>query len=452
MEQKFKLTKNQRLCFNRIDQTNNNIAVLGKPGVGKSVLIQALIDESGKHFHLAAPTGLAALNINGRTLHSIFRPPMSEGIIPPDYDRYMNEFDRQFNNIKYNMHALIIDEISMVRADLFDFIDRQLRHIKDKDVPFGGVQMVIIGDFYQLPPVVRADEKKKLKLAGYESEFVFDSNAFKNGAFDILVLDEVLRQKGDDTFINLLSKARDGVGLLPKDLKPLNENVGHPGDIRTNLCTTNAKADAVNNSKLTAIDGDEILFTASKFGEWPTFPTEEILKLKIGAQVMVKQNKADVPPNGKKEDYELSKVVNGTLGIVTDIVSEEPEGHSGKFFPYVEIETNSGDRCKIYRRSWERSIKSKNENGKWEEKVIASFEQMPLMLAWAISMHKSQGMTLERVHIDFGGIFAPGQAYVALSRCKSISGVSLQVPAQTRHFYANEAVSDFYEKLEMAKI
>lgn len=454
----FTLTKSQQTCFDFIENTNANTAVLGKPGVGKSVLIHALIKHGRKTYVIAAPTGLAALNVDGRTLHSIFRLPTSEGIIDPGYDRWPDE--RAISHIKYNIHALIVDECSMVRADAFDYIDRLMRYAKGKDLPFGGVQVVLIGDFFQLPPVVKTDERKQLRLANYLSEFLFDSHVFGSN-FSVLQLDEVLRQKGDPDFIDLLHKARTGE-LRIADLKSLNKQVGHPEDLRINLVGTNRMAEDVNAFKLNKLPEPTVTFMGEKFGEWPALPAEERLNLRIGAQVMVKMNGADRPPKHKGEFF--SEVVNGTLGVVRDIIpaisdhAAKELGNEGiqltelqkvdRVIIDIDPESEGGHLVTIYRKQWERKIKERGSDGKWTERVIATYNQVPVALAWAISIHKSQGQTFEKVHIDATKIFAAGQLYVALSRCKSMAGISLQVPVNLNMFWANRDVMRFMGELE----
>lgn len=476
MEQfQYKLNKDQQLCFNAAETTNGNYLFHGKPGVGKSVLIHALTSLGKKFYTLAAPTGLAALNINGRTLHSIFRLPVSQGIIHPTFNNFPND-DKVINFIRYQVKHLIIDEVSMVRADMFDYIDRLMQFAKDNTLPFGGAQVIAIGDFYQLPPVVVREEVPQLRNVGYSSPFIFSSRVFQNN-FKIMFLDEVLRQKGDPKFIDLLHSARDG-SMMPKQVKTLNARVGQPDDIRIKLTSTNREAEDINKRELAKIGDDyraevkpailalsfsdperskriqEIedrynalykptTFQATKFGEWPANPVEEVLELKIGAQVMVKMNGAD-RPDGYVGKFE-SQVVNGTLAKVVDLPEAGDDG-----IEKVIIETDEGEQITIYRKRWERKVKIKNSSDKWEEKVVASYEQMPLALAWAISIHKSQGQSFDKAHIVATKIFAPGQMYVALSRLRTMDGLSLDAPLTTAKFFANRDVINFFEEVETA--
>lgn len=432
----FPLTKNQQEAFDSVLSSSQNFFITGKPGVGKSVLINALVSSGLKHFTLAAPTGLAALNIGGKTLHSIFRIPMFEGIIEPDYNEFPKD-DRVISNIKYNIHHLIIDEISMVRVDQLDYIDRYLRLVKEDDAPFGGIQLIIVGDFYQLPPVTNSASMVQLRQAGYETHFAFSSKVFDEANFQIIELNEVLRQKGDPSFINILHAARIGKVTLPQCAK-LNKNIGEANDLRIMLCGQNKQADQINQGHLIGIAGEPVVFNATEYGMWPAFPVEKELKLKIGAQVMVRLNSAD----RKNDDRDLlfeSKVVNGTLGKITAIFPDR-----------VEIEKENGDIVPIYIKRWERKVKEKNIHGKYEEKVVASYQQIPLSLAWAISIHKSQGQSFDKVHINPKVIFAPGQLYVALSRGRSLKGLKFSSPVESRKFWTDSNVVKFYKKLKIA--
>lgn len=467
-----KLNKDQQAAFNAIENTSGNYCIIGKPGVGKSVLIHYLQANGNKTYTLSAPTGLAALNILGRTIHSIFRLPTSEGIIPPDFNKFPND-DRVINNIRYNVKHLIIDEVSMVRADYFDYMDRLMQHAKGNNRPFGGVQVIAIGDFYQLPPVVKYAEDKELKKVGYSSPFIFSSHVFQKN-FEILSLSKVERQKGDPEFIELLNYARTA-SVHPKHMKLLNANVGLPNDTRIKLASRNDEAELINRRELNKIQNEEFVFEAVKFGEWPQYPAEELLTLKVGAQVMVKMNGADRPPGMKEYD---PICVNGTLGIIkaidyefTDgkcpdcengdgckrcggigyIEIQEDDERITNFVQSVTIKMDDGQTAKIYCKRWERKIKEK-VNDKWEERVIASYEQIPLALAWAISIHKSQGQSFDKVHIDASKIFAPGQLYVALSRCRTSAGISLEVPLTTSKFMVNRDVMNFFEEFENEKV
>ncbi len=423
----FKLTKDQTKKFKAIETTDSNYLVMGKPGVGKSVLIRSLINNGTKPWSIAAPTGLAALNVDGRTLHSLFRLPVSAGVIERDYTNFPED-ERTVHALQYGIKALIIDEISMVRADMFDYIDRLLRFVKGNDLPFGGIQVIAVGDFFQLPPVVIGPEKFQLKRAGYRSPFAFSADVFDS--FKVLELTEVLRQVGDPTFIKLLDSARMG-SVTPNDLRLLNERVVEQPDLAIQLTATNKLADLVNQQALGSLPGASSEHLAFKTGDWAANPCDERLSLKIGAHVIVKKNGADRPPKLLGEKFE-SKVVNGTLGIVTDM---EPD----------RIEINN--KHWIYRQQFERKVKMK-EDGKWREVIVATFIQMPLALAWAVSMHKSQGQSFDQVIVDPSAVFAPGQLYVALSRCRSLNGLFLTRKVTAQQFMTDKAVLDFYQSLK----
>jgi len=430
----FQLTKNQQQIFDLVEHTDKNIFGTGKPGTGKSVLIRALVETGKKHYVLAAPTGLAAINIGGKTLHSIFRLPASDGIIHPTFNNFTTDRDT-IAYIKYKVNHLIIDEVSMVRADMFDFIDRLMRYAKEKDEPFGGTQIIIVGDFYQLPPVANAADTIQLKQAGYDSPFVFSSKAFET--FHMEELSEVLRQKGDPTFIKLLHSARTG-DVTDKQLAALNKLVGKPDDLRIKLTSTNKIAELVNQTELDKIQSQAFVSNAVEFGTWPAYPAEKVLRLKVGAQVMVKMNKAD-RPQGHRGPLE-SKVVNGTLAIIREVCPAK-DGEQ----KHVKVELRDGTVIKIYVQRWERKIKEEVD-GKWSEVVVAAYEQLPLALAWAISIHKSQGQSFDYVHVDANKIFAPGQLYVALSRARSMAGLSLNSKVTAKQFFANKDVKKFFKQ------
>lgn len=429
----FKLTKNQQEIFDLVESSNSNILIQGKPGVGKSVLIHALTNHGNKTYTLAAPTGLAALNIGGKTLHSLFMLPVSQGIIHPDFNKFTTN-DNVLNNILYKIKHLIIDEVSMVRADMLDYIDRLLRYAKNSDKSFGGVQMILVGDFYQLPPVVIREEQPQLRAYGYKSSFVFDSLSFQD--FNIQELTEVLRQKGDPKFIDLLGSAREGV-MTTRQISDLNKNVGHPGDVRIRVCGINSQADLVNKLEMDKIDATAFIYQSSKYGEWPAFPAEEVLNLKVGAQVMVKKNGSDRPEGDRTAGF-VSKVVNGTLGKITSL-------HIDRVGIQIEGEE---DEVFIYQRNWERKVKVFKDN-EWTEVIVASFQQIPLALAWAISIHKSQGQSFDKTHVDASRIFAAGQLYVALSRCRTMAGLSFEARVNPKSFFTNKDVVRFFNSIEV---
>lgn len=425
------LSHEQQTAFDLIERSNKNILVIGEPGVGKSVLIRALLETGSKYYTIAAPTGLAALNVKGKTLHSLCGITASTGIFAPDYNRFTNN-DNVRNYIRHRLAHLVIDEISMVRADMLDYIDRFLRECKGVNEPFGGVQIIAVGDFFQLPPVANTQDKKDLLAAGYTSEFAFSAKCFES--FQVVQLTTVHRQ-ADPKFIGILRAARVGK-INAKHLHTLNKQVGTSKDLRVRLTPINKMADEVNTAELVKLDGKPFTSIGKKFGYWPQVPANEVLQLKVGAQVMVKKNSADRPPNTRGEFP--SRVVNGTLGTVVELPTEENKR--------ALIRLEDGTEVPIWLARYERSEKERVD-GVWNETVVAWFEQYPLQLAWAISMHKSQGQTFDRVHIDGKRIFAAGQMYVALSRCKSIEGLSFESELTERMFFANKDVIKFTKQL-----
>lgn len=468
MEEEVLLTKDQDNLFKLIDQGPYQCyAISGKPGTGKSVLIRHLVKHGVKHYVRAAPTGLAAINLMvegeaGKTLHSLFWLPTSQGAVPQDYDVWPSN-DKVLKKIKYQIKHLIIDEMSMVRADMFDYMDRLMRWCKGvPNMPFGGAQVILVGDFHQLPPVTKKEEEIQLRAMGYESPFLFHAKVFKEN-FKCFQLHEVLRQKGDDTFIQLLHAARTGQ-LSLQQYRLLNGQVGHPGDVRITLTSTNFIADNINETSLRAIDQPAHTYRAVSYGKWPENPVPETITLKVGAQVMVKKNGADKQP-GSMVDKEGkdSVIVNGTMGIVKEILpardtitAKDESGNSitTKAMPErVVIEVEGMGEVTIFKQRWElkerKLIPEELRFGgpKYEEEVIAMYEQIPLTLAWAISMHKSQGQSFSKVHINPRSIFAEGQLYVALSRARSLAGISLEGQIMPGMFKTNLHVLKFYEEI-----
>lgn len=424
----FQLTSEQQSIFDLIENTNDNILIHGKPGVGKSVLIRALRETGSKHYSLAAPTGLAALNIGGKTLHSLFGIAPSEGIYTPDFNIFTKN-DNVLHHLYHKVNHLIIDEISMVRADMFDYLDRELRFVKNNNQPFGGVQIIAVGDFFQLPPVTKASDKKQLKEYEYKSQFAFDAFAFKD--FKVVSLNTVLRQN-EREFIDILHAARTGE-ISEKQTKVLNKQVAKCTDFRIQLAGTNQQADLINMKQLSLIKEEAVKFEAEKWGYWPQLPVEQSIQLKVGAQVLIKKNNTDKPPGAK--GLASGKIVNGSIAKIIELPTQEK--------PYTVVELEDGTQHNIYKTRWELKEKRRDKDGKWSEQPVASFEQVPFQLAWAISMHKSQGQSFDRVHIDALKIFEAGQLYVALSRARTLEGVSFQAPISKDNFWADDNVLRF---------
>ncbi len=429
--------------------TNCNIFLTGKAGTGKTTFLKNFKKNSPKRMVVTAPTGVAAINAGGVTLHSFFQMPF--GPFVPGSEAHTQSSQRRFNREKINiiksLDLLVIDEISMVRADLLDGVDAVLKRYRRSNLPFGGVQLLMIGDLHQLSPVVKDAEWRILKQY-YDTAYFFSSNSLNKTELFPIELKHIYRQS-DRRFIDLLNAVRDN-NLDESDLAELNRRCNpnffpDDKDGYITLCTHNRKADGINISKLHSVKGEKQTFDAKVEGDFPehTFPTPATLELKIGAQVMFVRN----DPLPEKRYF------NGKIGEITQISKNKiwikcPDEHS-----QISIES----------ATWENiEYKLDQESGEIKENIIGTFEQYPLKLAWAITIHKSQGLTFDKAIIDAQAAFAHGQVYVALSRCRTLEGMVLSSSLSKRAMKTDPTVLHFTrdgqqnlpnrEKLEIAKI
>lgn len=402
------------------------VFVTGQAGTGKSTFIQFLRRAIPEGVALVAPTGVAALNVGGVTIHSFFRFPPR--VLHPDDIKRLTD-----NRLYKRINMLIVDEVSMVRADVIDAMDRFLRvNGPDPDRPFGGVQVVMVGDLAQLPPVVSTEEESALFSRRYRSPFFFSAHALSCNLLAPVELGRVFRQE-DGSFVDLLSKIRLG-DVDEETLNAINQRVGtplpHPEPVI--LVPTNAAADAINVRALAQLPDEERTFVGRIEGsfklETGKLPAPLRLKLKEGARVMSTKNAPG------------QKWVNGTLGTVLEF-------KPGKIT--VEIEDRGRGVVDVGPDTWEQY---RYRYDQWNERVIAettgSYTQFPLQPAWAVTIHKAQGQTLPAVHIDLGrGAFAPGQTYVALSRARGLDAIWLSNPVRRRDIFCDERIAAFYRGL-----
>ncbi len=426
-------------AFNFIMHTNRNVFLTGKAGTGKTTFLRKIKQVSPKRMIVVAPTGVAAVNAGGVTIHSFFQLPFGPFIPANDElsinssERSIQKFNRDKKNILRSLDLLVIDEISMVRADLLDGIDDVLRRFKDRNKPFGGVQLLMIGDIAQLAPVVKNDEWSILKQ-WYDSIYFFSSKALKQTDFISIELKHIYRQS-DRIFIDLLNKVRDN-NLDSEALEQLNERYDEEfsKDIPEGfivLTTHNQQAQAINERKLMQINEKEINFKASTEGDFPeySYPTEYELTLKKGAQVMFVKN----DNSGQKLFY------NGKIGIIEKINDET-----------IHVKC-PGDENNIAvdKVQWQNTKYTIDEETKEiQEEIAGTFTQYPLKLAWAITIHKSQGLTFDKAVIDANAAFAHGQVYVALSRCKTLEGLVLSSKISTKSIVRDSAVRSFLNDVE----
>jgi len=422
------------LAFDYVQKTNKNIFLTGKAGTGKTTFLHRIREESMKRLVVVAPTGVAAINAKGVTIHSFFQLPFGPFI--PDNQKALDQqrrFRREKINIIRGLDLLIIDEISMVRSDVLDGIDAVLRKYKNKLLPFGGVQLLMIGDLHQLPPVVKNEEWSLLRPY-YNTSYFFGSRALAQTDMITIQLTHIYRQS-DQTFIDLLNKVRDNK-IDEAVLKTLNsrfiDNFQPPEDAGyITLTSHNNTARNINQEKLDLLPGKTRTFKAKIEGNFPShaYPTHEELKFKIGAQVLFVKN----------DTHPLKRFYNGKIGKIINI---------SKDIIYVKCPDDI-EEIEVQPMDWENIAFTMDAKTKEvEENVKGIFTQYPLKLAWAITIHKSQGLTFERAVIDAQSAFAHGQVYVALSRCKTFEGIVLRSKIENRSVKTDRVVSNYSEEAE----
>lgn len=422
------------LAFDLVRFTNKSLFLTGKAGSGKTTFLKQIRRDGIKRMAIVAPTGVAAINAGGMTIHSLFQLPF--GLHLPGIQRSQNEPTRRFSSNKLrllrSLELLVIDEVSMVRADLLDAIDEVLKRYRSPLLPFGGVQLLMIGDLHQLPPVAKHDEWQILSKY-YDSPYFFSSHALRQTDYQSVELKHIFRQS-DPEFIELLNKVRDN-RLDVASLRRLNTRF-LPGFEPTKeepyitLTTTNAVAQQINATNLDRLPDKPQMFEAQISGDFPpsSYPNEVKLEFKPGAQVMFIKN-----DQGTERRYYNGKI--GQIARIEDNVI------------YVEC-PGDVEEIPVLPAEWQNVKYQLNEETKQiEEKVVGAFSQMPLKLAWAITIHKSQGLTFDRAMIDAQASFASGQVYVALSRCKTFEGIVLRTPLNESSVKTDHVVKRFTEQV-----
>ena len=417
-----------------VKATGRSVFLTGKAGTGKTTFLKYVTQTTTKRFVVLAPTGVAAINAGGSTIHSFFQLPLCPYL--PDVKELMTEYQmperyrslrKERIRIIRTLDLLIIDEISMVRADLLDAVDMTHRRYRRNDRPFGGVQLLMIGDAQQLSPVVKDNERQYMAQV-YPSPYFFHSKALQKLSYITIELQKVHRQK-DVEFLDILNSIRRN-RINSEMLDRLNSRVKayENDDDVIRLTTHNSQADEVNSRKLDELPGDPVTFGAIIDGEFPEniYPADEVLSLKKGAQVMFIRNDSE------------AGFYNGKIGWVSEITAKGG----------VSVTDSDGLVINVTPAEWPNLQYTLDEaSGEIQQSVVGTFRQLPLRIAWAITIHKSQGLTFDKVIIDAGAAFAFGQVYVALSRCRTLEGISLDSPIRQSAIYSDMHVADFNDAM-----
>ncbi|HEU4791347.1 MAG TPA: helix-turn-helix domain-containing protein [Flavobacterium sp.] len=427
-----------------INQTHQSVFLTGKAGTGKTTLLKEIIATTHKNTVVVAPTGIAALNAGGVTIHSMFQLPFG-GFIPdnsaPQFSdttkfetkatlRRHFKMSGQKRAVIRNIELLIIDEVSMLRADLLDAMDYMMQTVRKKSAPFGGVQVLFIGDLLQLPPIIRDEEWRTLRNY-YKGKFFFHAHVIQQYPPLYIELSKIYRQT-DDRFISVLNNLRNNE-ITPGDIQTLNEFVKPDFDLKANkgyitLTTHNVKADVMNAQSLEDLEGKQTTFLPEITGDFPEkiYPVDPNLQLKVGAQIMFVKNDLSMEKN----------YFNGKMGVIKTMTSKEIWVH----FP------DEDKTIEVDKYEWQNIRYTVNEMTKEiEEEVLGSFVHYPIKLAWAITVHKSQGLTFDKAALDVSQVFLPGQAYVALSRLRSLNGLVLLSPLRMNGISNDQDVMDYAE-------
>jgi ATP-dependent exoDNAse (exonuclease V) alpha subunit len=428
------LNEQFKYALDLMEHTCKNVFITGRAGTGKSTLLDYFRSSTQKRVAILAPTGVAALNVKGQTIHSFFG---FKPTITLDEVKKVRFADPK-KNIYRKLDAIVIDEISMVRADLLDCVDKFLRLNGPKgNKPFGGIQMIFIGDLYQLPPVVTGAERTAFNSL-YQTPYFYSAKVFDSLDMEFVELEKIYRQH-DEEFISILNAIRNNT-VTEEQLELLNrrclpEFEPPPDSFYLHLTTTNKLADEINARQLARLRSPLYVFTATIKGEFREeyIPTAADLQVKAGAQIMMVNNDAD------------GRWVNGSIGKIMDFVQDRRGNY------VIVVELSDGAVVEVTPYTWE-IFKLLVEDEQLKSEVIGRFTQYPLMLAWAVTIHKSQGKTFDKVIIDIGrGAFAHGQTYVALSRCTTLDGIVLKKPILKKHIWTDYKVVKFLTKYQYDK-